>query len=134
MITLILDLIGLAASFLSYHDYKAELGQAICSQGDKPSGCKLVYMIPQAYIAGRIHLSQLAPVYFLLLTLLDTASILLPEDPASIASEISTLLVYAGLLTIPYLVYLELRVARAICIWCTIMHLVIIAHATLKFL
>ena len=44
------ELRSLAASFLNYHDYKAELDQAICSQGDKPSGCKLVYMIHRAYI------------------------------------------------------------------------------------
>ncbi len=132
MITLLLDLAGLAASLLSYHDYKAELGRAICSQGERPGGCKLVYMIPQAYIAGRIHLSQLAPVYFALLTLLDAASTILHGDPARLAYMLSTILVYLGLIMVPYLVYLELRVARAVCIWCTIMHIIIVIQAVLR--
>ncbi|MEB3860925.1 MAG: hypothetical protein GSR84_01730 [Desulfurococcales archaeon] len=124
----LLTLAGLLAGILSYHDYKAELRNAICSAGEEPGGCKLVYMLPEALLLGRIHLSQLAPTYF-------TAQLLLYITHLATGSpvllQVYKLLWIAGALLVPYLVYLELAKARAVCIWCTIMHLIILIQATI---
>ena len=124
----LLTLAGLLAGILSYHDYKAELRNAICSAGEEPGGCKLVYMLPEALLLGRIHLSQLAPTYFTVQLLLYIVH-LATGDPVFL--QVYKLLWIAGALLVPYLVYLELVKARAVCIWCTIMHLIILIQATI---
>ncbi|MCE4601577.1 MAG: hypothetical protein F7C08_01895 [Desulfurococcales archaeon] len=122
----LLTLAGLLAGILSYHDYKAELRNAICSVGEEPGGCKLVYMLPEALVLGRVHLSQLAPIYFAFQLLLFSSYLATGSHITLLAYKI---LWIAGALLVPYLVYLELVKARAVCLWCTIMHIIILLQA-----
>ena len=128
--SILLTIAGLISSLLSYHDYKAELHSAICSANDQPTGCKLVYMIPEALILGRIHLSQLAPAYFTI----QLALALLTLAGLHSLMQVYKILWLAGAVTIPYLIYLEAAKARAICIWCTIMHIVIVTQVIILYL
>ncbi len=128
--SILLTTAGLIASLLSYHDYKAELHSAICSASDQPTGCKLVYMIPEALILGRIHLSQIAPAYFTI----QLALALLVLTGLHSIMQVYKILWLVGAATIPYLVYLEVAKARAICIWCTIMHIVIVIQTIILYL
>ncbi|MCE4620918.1 MAG: hypothetical protein F7B95_00575, partial [Desulfurococcales archaeon] len=61
--------------------------------------------------------------YFSIVTVASIACYLLN---LSHAIRLLAILTGIGLAMVPYLVYLELRVARAICIWCTIMHVMIL--------
>ncbi len=119
--------VGLAASIAGYIEYRRALqgGSLICRADGKPGGCASVYVIPQAVIAGRVHLSELAPLYFTALTIAALLYVV-AGNPWPLL-----LLSAGGALAVPYLVYLEVRVARAICMWCTIMHLSIITTLAL---
>ena len=125
-LVVIAGLAGLAFSLAGYMDFRSAMkGEGlVCRRDQGPGGCKSVYMIPQAWLLGRIHFSQLAPPYFAALAL---ASALYAAG-SSWALYPALALGLAGLLAVPYLVYLELRVARAICPLCTAMHVAIIAY------
>ena len=119
------SLIGLVAAMLSYKGYRAMLsgGDFVCRPGNDESGCATVYAVPQAWFMGRWHFSTLAPVYFSIVTATSIAYYILN---ISYAIYLLAILTGIGLAMVPYLVYLELRVARAVCIWCTIMHVMIL--------
>ncbi|MEB3779828.1 MAG: hypothetical protein GSR85_06320 [Desulfurococcales archaeon] len=124
MLTTILGLIGLVAGVMSYINYKRETS-VVCRADEGPSGCKLVYMIPQAWFMG-VHFSILAPIYFALVLAI---SIVDAIYGVLYTRLILWFLYMLGLGFVPYLIYLEVKVARAICIWCTIMHVCIILGA-----
>ncbi|MCE4610774.1 MAG: hypothetical protein F7B17_02240 [Desulfurococcales archaeon] len=115
-------LVGVIASIVGYLEYRKALsgGSLVCRADGKPGGCKSVYLIPQAMVAGRVHLSEVAPLYFTALLVAAVMHVVL-SNPWPLL-----LLSLAGAVLVPYLVYLEVKVARAICIWCTIMHASII--------
>ena len=119
-------LIGYLASIAGFLDYARSLG--VCELGGAFS-CESVYNIPQARILG-VHLSEAAPVYF---TFLALASIAYAIGFKRAVVAVAALSIPA-LTLIPYLVYLELWVARAICIWCTVMHVSIVASSILSVL
>ncbi|MCE4599881.1 MAG: hypothetical protein F7C81_06770 [Desulfurococcales archaeon] len=125
MLMVVLGLVGLIAGVMSYINYRRETS-VVCRADEGPSGCKLVYMIPQAWFMG-IHFSVLAPIYFTLI-LATTVIDIIYESP-SYTGLILWLLYLVGLGFVPYLIYLEVKVARAICLWCTIMHICIILGA-----
>jgi len=115
---------------MSYLGYRSEFRSLICTSSDRPSSCKLLYSIPQAFFLGRVHFSVLSLVFFSTMSVLATAKLLL--DPSGwhhvmyiVENAWKTLWILA-LPFIPYLVYLELAVARAICVWCTIMHVIVV--------
>jgi uncharacterized membrane protein len=118
-------LIGAGASVAGYLEYRRALrgGSLVCRADGKPGGCASVYAIPQAMVGGRVHLSEIAPFYFAALVVAAIFNLALGNPWPLLALSLG------GALTVPYLVYLELRVARSICIWCTIMHASIIATA-----
>jgi uncharacterized membrane protein len=89
--------------------------------------CLAVYSIPQAWILG-FHLSSIAPYYYGLTLVLALISTITWWEPAL---RILAITQWGGLLMVPYLVYLELFIARAICIYCTIMHVSTLAMALL---
>lgn len=115
--------VGWLSSIAGYIEFKRSLrgGSFVCRADSKGViNCKSVYMIPQAFLLGRIHMSEAAPPYFtamLILSLIDYITGIGYAFYASLA------LVATGFLMVPYLIYLEVRIARAICLWCTIMHL-----------
>ena len=117
--------IGLMASLYGYNDYAS--GGQLCDVvfGDGIVDCESVYVYGYIDILGlKLHFSELAPVYFILVTLALSLHILLGLN--SLIYLVKALL-YVGLLAIPYLVYLEIFKANAICIFCTVMHASIIA-------
>lgn len=123
LLLLVFTILGFVAGILGYLDYRG--GGSLCPSSVDVVNCGRVYAIPQATIVG-LHLSELALVYFTLLTLVMVAYILSGWRWLLV---VHLLLSIAGLSLVPYLIYLELAVARALCIYCTIMHLSIIGSS-----
>ena len=115
----VLSVIGLFSSLLALRDYYS--GTPVC-RVDERWNCKSVYSIPEAEFLG-IHLTFLAPIYFTVLTLLSTIYLYTNMEEAML---LFTILSVLGAVLVPYLVYLEARVAHAFCLYCTIMHVVIL--------
>ncbi|BAN90554.1 vitamin K epoxide reductase family protein [Aeropyrum camini] len=118
--------VGWLASIGGFIEFRRSLmgGGFVCKAENKGwISCRSAYVIPQAFIAGRIHLSELAPIYF---TATLAAALLGVLLDIGLLLGISQLLTAAGAAAVPYLVYLEVRVARAICLWCTVMHISLI--------
>ncbi|BAA81478.2 conserved hypothetical protein [Aeropyrum pernix K1] len=121
---LAVTLVGYAASIAGYFEYVS--GSGVCEIGDvgfAVVNCSSVYDIPEAVVFGVVHLSVLAPVYFTLLSLVALAYWIRRSRIFLIASSFLSLV---GVVTVPYLVYLELFVAGAVCLWCTVMHISIL--------
>jgi len=122
---------GFIASMIGLYEY-AHSGPQVCPELDVAFkvSCETVYSIPQAEVLG-IHLSLLAPIYFAVLASVSLLNLAVDRRILTAAILAVSL---PGLLLTPYLVYLEIFVAGAICLWCTVMHLSIIttAAASLK--
>jgi uncharacterized membrane protein len=121
-----LAFIGLLSSLMALKDYKAE--RPVCEIG-KTWNCKVVYHIPQAELFG-IHLTRASIVYFSMLSLLAILQVLW-DFPRAILLAISCITL-GGSALVPYLIYLEARVAHAFCLWCTVMHVVMVSLAVLS--
>ncbi|MCE4615548.1 MAG: hypothetical protein F7C09_00590 [Aeropyrum sp.] len=114
--------IGWLSSIGGYIEFKKSLagGGFVCRADQKSMiNCKSVYVIPQAFLLGRYHLSAVAPVFFTAVLAPAVVGLLTGIEQLLLGSLI---VLAMGALTVPYLVYLELRIARAICLWCTVMH------------
>lgn len=118
--------VGLASSMAGFWEYRA--GGGVCDLTSWLS-CSKVYYLPEARIAG-IHLSEAAPVYFMLLSGL-AAIYGFTGSRRSLAGL--TIAALAGLAVVPYLVYLEVFKARSICIFCTLMHVSILLCTLLSY-
>lgn len=123
---LVSAIVGFTASLWGYYSYSRGSETPICRPGGK-ADCLAVYSIPQAWILG-FHLSSIAPYYYGLTLVLALISTTTWWEPAL---RILAITQWSGLLMVPYLVYLELFIARAICIYCTIMHVSTLAIALL---
>jgi uncharacterized membrane protein len=123
---LVSAIVGFTASLWGYYSYSRGSETPICRSGGK-ADCLAVYSIPQAWILG-FHLSSIAPYYYGLTLALALISTITWWEPALRVLAITQ---WGGLLMVPYLVYLELFIARAICIYCTIMHVSTLAMALL---
>ncbi|MCC6044757.1 MAG: hypothetical protein LM584_05655 [Desulfurococcaceae archaeon] len=123
---LVSAIVGFTASLWGYYSYSRGSETPICRPGGK-ADCLAVYSIPQAWILG-FHLSSIAPYYYGLTLVLALISTITWWEPAL---RILAITQWGGLLMVPYLVYLELFIARAICIYCTIMHISTLAIALL---
>ncbi len=129
VLLVMLSIIGYGASIAGFIEYRSTTG--VCELdgiGSVAVDCASVYEIPQAMLLGRFHLSEIAPIYF---TLVGLSAVALWVRLDRISLYALGFLLAIGVLSIPYLVYLELFVARAICLWCTVMHLAIISIAVL---
>lgn len=123
---LVSAIVGFTASLWGYYGYSRGFETPICRPSSKVD-CLAVYSIPQAWILG-FHLSSIAPYYYGLTLVLALISTITWWEPALRTLAITQ---WGGLLMVPYLVYLELFIARAICIYCTIMHVSTLAIALL---
>jgi len=117
LVVLVSAIAGFTASLLGYYGYARGSETPVCRPGGKVN-CLAVYSIPQAWVLG-FHLSSIAPYYYGLTLVLALIGTITWWEPAL---RILALTQWGGLLTVPYLVYLELSVARAVCAYCTIMH------------
>ena len=105
-----------------YHQVLLAGKRSLCPSSVSVLDCSRVYVIPQARVLG-VRLSEVAPLYFLVLLAIAVLGM--------VYASWELLVVYmalsiAGLSVIPYLVYLELVVAEALCLYCTIMHVAIV--------
>ncbi|MCE4612842.1 MAG: hypothetical protein F7C07_03295 [Desulfurococcales archaeon] len=91
--------------------------------------CETVYSIDEAFIAGGIHLSEAAPIFFSLAVAVYGSYLVFERRTIFIAL---TSLLAVGLAVVPYLVYLEVFVAQALCFFCTLMHVSIAGSFTLS--
>ncbi len=123
---LVLAIAGFTASLWGYYSYSRGSETPICRPGGKVD-CLAVYSIPQAWILG-FHLSSIAPYYYGLTLVLALIGTITWWEPAL---RILAITQWSGLLIVLYLVYLEFFIARAICIYCTIMHVSTLAIALL---
>jgi uncharacterized membrane protein len=124
----LLPVIGLVAAILGYMDFKS--GGSLCPSGIDVLDCSRVYVIPQARILG-VHLSEAAPAYFLALSISAILNLAYRRRESLIAYLALSIV---GLSIVPYLIYLELMVARALCLYCTVMHVAIVGcsiHSTI---
>jgi len=119
-------LVGFVSSIWGYYSYSRGAESPICRPGGKMD-CLAVYSIPQAWVMG-FHLSSIAPYYYGLTLILAVLSVASGLEPFY---RVLALTQWGGLILVPYLVYLELFVANAICVYCTLMHLSTIAIALL---
>ncbi|MDM7275436.1 MAG: vitamin K epoxide reductase family protein [Thermoprotei archaeon] len=127
-IIILASLAGFGGSLWGYYSFVRGGENPVCRPGSKVD-CLAVYSLPQAWVLG-FHLSFLAPWYYVLKLVLGFAAVFSGFDLFFRALAIAA---WGGLLLVPYLVYLELRVARAICVYCTIMHVSTLALALATF-
>jgi len=125
MVIVIASAIGLMSALVSLMGYRKLVGgeDFVCRPGTEEAGCSTLYLLPQAWLFGKWHFSVLAPPYFALMFI---SAILVLTYQTSIAYLVLMLTSTIGILLIPYLVYIEIKIAKSICMWCTIMHSVII--------
>ncbi len=128
-IIFVLYIVGLGFAAASYLSYKNVISKSYCEIGEE-FRCNEIYSLPPKYsgIFG-VHFSVLAPLYFSIMTALSLGYIIGGRKP------IEYLLIAGGLLGlafVPYLVYIEARIARAFCLYCTIMHAIIVANTVLS--
>ncbi len=128
MIILGLYIIGLVAAMLSFFSYKNMISRGYCEVGEK-FRCEEIYALPEKYtgVMG-IHFSILAPIYFSIMTVL---TILFLATGSTTINYMIIIGEIIGVLFVPYLVYIEARIAHAFCLYCTIMHIIILANAGL---
>ena len=126
LVVLASAIVGFTVSLWGYYSYSRGSETPICRPGGKVN-CLAVYSIPQAWILG-FHLSSIAPYYYGLTLVLALISTTTWWEPALRVLAVTQ---WGGLLVVPYLVYLELFIARSICIYCTIMHVSTLAIALL---
>jgi len=126
LVVLVSAIVGFTVSLWGYYSYLRGSETPICRPGGKVN-CLAVYSIPQAWILG-FHLSSIAPYYYGLTLVLALISTITWWEPALRVLAVTQ---WGGLLVVPYLVYLELFIARSICIYCTIMHVSTLAIALL---
>ncbi len=88
------------------------------------SDCSALYDSPYARI-GPVHFSAVAAPYFIVLFLVALAYWRGAEKSRVAALALGAL----GVVLIPYLVYVEVFLVGVICIYCTIMHVCIIAYS-----
>lgn len=124
----ILYAVGLASAFMGYASYK-KLAKGYCEAGSLFS-CEAVYLLPDKYVKPLgLHFSELAPPYFA--ALLAVGVMLLMSPGSTGLLQALALLNLVGVAFIPYLVFLEVKVAGALCLYCTIMHAVLIVNQVL---
>ena len=121
VILIMLTMAGLLSSALSYRSYTS--GGGVCDVNSLIS-CSSVYEIPEARLTFiGVHLSVLAPIYFMVIA--GVTSLYGFTGRRMLLGVLMGILV-PGVVLVPYLVYLELFKAHSICIYCTIMHIVLV--------
>ena len=114
--------LGMAASMLAFWEYR--WGSGVCDFSSLFS-CSTVYMLEEARIPViGVHFSEAAPVYFTVFSALTLAWV---HGGYRVARLLLLAVLIGGAAVIPYLVYLEIARAGALCLYCTIMHASILA-------
>jgi len=125
---LFLGFVGFAASLATFIEFNRASGSPLCRPGSKID-CLRVYSMPQAWVMG-FHLSQLAPIFYSFMLALEVIALVFNSVAA--LRLIAILSLGASLLA-PYMIYLMVRYARAVCIYCLLMHASTILIAILTY-
>jgi len=128
LIILLLCIIGFIASLASNIEFRRASGSLLCKPGSKID-CIRVYSMPQAWVLG-FHLSQIAPIYYGLVLLFAVLAIAFNSTPA--LKLLAFLSLECSMLA-PYMIYLMVRYAEAVCIYCLTMHSVSVLVTLLTY-
>ena len=125
---------GLASSVLVLYEYYTLHRQPPFCQYPLHGGpirldCQLVLSSPYSRV-GPVPLDELAALWFIANISLVLAVLYAPLRAARASARALFVWRFIGLSVVPYLVYVELFVIRAICIYCTVMHAMIVADFT----
>ncbi len=130
-----MSLIGLASSiFVLYKFYSLHQPLPLCNIGSATGSgiaidCAKVLLSPYSSISifgVSVHLELLAAVWFIVNILLVTV---ITSASESFSKKVLKVLFgwrFFGIILVPYLIYLELVVIKAVCTYCTIMHVAIV--------
>ncbi len=127
-ILLILCTLGFLASLATNIEFRRASGSLLCRPGSKID-CIRVYSMPQAWVLG-FHLSQLAPLYYGLVLALAVVAVVFNSNPA--LKLLAFLSLECSILA-PYMIYLMVRHAGAVCIYCLTMHAVSVLVTLLTY-
>lgn len=123
-VTLTLSTLGLAiSSYLTWAHYQA--GTTLSCPDTGVVNCLKVTTSTQSMIAGIVPVALAGTVYFALMT-----ALCLPQAWTAASQVVQRLRLagaVVGILTALYLVAVELLVIRAICLWCTAVHVLTFA-------
>jgi uncharacterized membrane protein len=115
--------VGLAVSmYLSIAHRFSEQVALLCSAGGLVN-CEQVTTSPQSYV-GPVPVAYLGIFWFLIMLALNAPAF---TEREGLASALGRAWAGAGLLFVLYLMYAELILIGAICLWCTSIHAVVIA-------
>ena len=120
----VLSTIGLAVSiYLTATRVAPDSAPLVCSVG----GCEQVAASSESSI-GPVPVAALGVVWFVAMLALAVASV---RSNGPLLTMARLIWGVAGLLSVLYLIYAEVFVIRAICQWCTAVHVIVIALVTL---
>ncbi|MGC8567681.1 MAG: vitamin K epoxide reductase family protein [Candidatus Micrarchaeia archaeon] len=127
LILILMSIIGLISSFtVIYEFYIYHNAPPFCiEQGMKiagvPVNCEKVLLAPNGQFIG-VPFDFLAALWFIINISLVILVVFAKEKVAKFSFRSLFLWRFLGILLVPYLLYLEFFVVKAICIYCTIMH------------
>ena len=127
LLLIMMSIIGLASSIVVIYEWSIlHTPPPFCTVGNTVStgitlNCAKVLSSPYSNVFG-VSLEALAAVWFIVNLFL---IILVVSSRVGVARKSIDVLFawrFLGLIIVPYLIYLELFVLKAICLYCTIMH------------
>lgn len=131
MVLLAMSIVGMASSFMVlYTWYLLRQPLPICTaptsiepRGGITINCAAVLSSPYSEVAG-VPLDALAAIWFII----NASLVILFATSRRPGIYLKALMGwrFIGIAIVPYLIYIELAIVRAICIYCTIMHSAII--------
>jgi len=131
LVLVVMSCVGIAASSVVFYLYELlHTGLPYCTSSQKLFGfitvdCNAVLSSPYNNVFG-INLDLLAIIYFIVNIVLVCVYAFGPNNLFSKAFKILFGWRFIGLLIVPYLMTVEFVVLKTICIYCTIMHVVIL--------
>ncbi|MDM7275697.1 MAG: vitamin K epoxide reductase family protein [Thermoprotei archaeon] len=128
VLLLLLLFVGVVASIMTNIEFRRAAGSPLCKPGSKYD-CLRVYSLPQAWVMG-FHLSQLAPAYYIILFILGILALAFNHGPSL---KLLAFLAWECAIIAPYMIYLMVRVAGAVCLYCLVMHAVSIIAALMTY-
>ena len=124
---ILMSIIGLASSLIVIYEWSIlHTPPPFCIVGNTTStgitlNCAKVLSSRYSNVFG-VSLEALAAVWFIINLFLIMLVVSARREVARRSVDVLFAWRFLGLLIVPYLIYLELFVVRAICLYCTIMH------------
>lgn len=116
-----LALLGLAVSVYLSYEHLTENKSLVCPTGGAASSCLTVTTSPWSQVAG-IPVAYLGLAFFVVVAVLCAPQVW--RHPAPALDAVRAAALGLGLVSVLYLVWIELFRVHAICTWCTVVHIV----------